>query len=226
MPMIMTSTQATSGAHPSGFVAEEFQEWMCFRVLPAIRRLASQHSVKGRNGWFKQRVYDNLCRAVDHLVTGQDPMFLISQDSDPRHTMVDHAGHSGRLRRGQAPPDRRLLQRYQQEFIDVDPQKNYMPHAVKVPDSVHVPIESLFGADKPSFKRRLLAKHNVSVRDMLDGIVEAVGEAATVEKIHRHFVHGELCMQVFSGTADEVVQHNGVHFHCTHGKWLPRDLAA
>lgn len=218
--------QTKGGQHPSGFVAHEFQEWMRFRVLPAIRRLARKHFVKGRNKWFKKKIYDELCRAVGHEATGMAPMFLISQDSDPRHTMADHAGHSGRLRRGQTPPDRRLLEKGQKGYIDVDPIKNYMPHAAKVPDSVQVAVESFFGAAKPDFKRRITSGQCATVPEMVHAISAALERAATVEKIHNHFVHGEVCMRVFAGTTDEVVEHNGVVYHCTHGKWLPRGLAA
>lgn len=36
-------------------------------------------------------------------------------------------------------------------WIDVDPHKNYMPHAAKVPDSVQVAVESFFGSVKADF---------------------------------------------------------------------------
>lgn len=65
-----------------------------------------------------------------------------------------------------------------------------------------------------------------NVCTIVEAISEAMEEAATVEKIHNHFVHGEVCMRVFAGTTDEVVQHNGKQFHRTHGRWLPRELAA
>lgn len=199
---------------------------MRLRVVPAIKQLAIQNFVKGSNTWFKQKNYDRLCTAVGHIHTGMAPLFLISQDSDPRHTMLDHGHHSGRRRRGVAPPDRRLLKRGQPGYIDLDPVKNYMPHAAKVPDSVQVPIESLFGPVKRFFKSQVAAGECGTVGAMVQAISDALLRSATVEKIHNHFVHGELCMQVFSGLEDEIVVHEGIAYHCTHGKWLPRVLAA
>lgn len=199
---------------------------MRFRVLPTINRLARKHFARGRNRWFNQKNYDKLCRAVGHVDSAMAKMFLISQDCDPRHTMLDHAGHSGLLRRGHNPPDRRLLKKGSVGYIDVNPTKNYMPHAAKVPDSVQVAVESLFGSIKQEVKSTLVAMGSFSVSEMWLAILAAVEKAGTVEKIHNHFEHGAVCMKVFAGTTDEVVQHNGKRFHCTHGKWLPRELAA
>lgn len=65
-----------------------------------------------------------------------------------------------------------------------------------------------------------------NVCDMFNAVLAAMERAGTVEKIHNHFVHGEVCMKVFAGTTNQVVEHKGKCFHCTHGKWLPRELAA
>lgn len=185
-----------------------------------------KHFGKTTRGWFRQKVYDALCAAVGHIDTGMERAFLISQDSDPRHTMLDHAGLSGRKLRGKELPDRRLLKKTQRGYIDVDPIRNYMPHAAKVPDSVQVAVESLFGVVKPDVNRKIAAGECPTVTDLCLAISVALHRFATVERIHNHFVHGDLCMRVFAGKEDEVVEHNDKVYHCTHGKWLPRELAA
>lgn len=197
-------------------------------MLPRIRQLARREFVqRGHKRWFIWKLYQDLCAAVGHVHTGMNPMFLISQDSDPRHSMIDLGGHScvGTLRTGHLP-DRRSLKHGEKGYIPVDPIKNYVPTAPKVPDSLKVPIESFFGPVKRTFKKLQHGRKHNSPSLMVKDIRAAIEKAATPEHIKHCFERGELCMQVFAGKQDEVVHAKGRVYHCTHGKWLPRDLCA
>lgn len=222
------TVQTKSRAHANGFVAEEFQEWLRLRVLIRIRQLARQHfRERDHEHWFSWKLYRELCDAVGHDHTGWDPMFLLSLDGDPRHCMKDYGGYSNisAFEAGRYV-DRRLIEHGKAGYIPIDPLKNYVPTAHKVPDSLQLPIESFFGPVKRKFKKLQHRRKENSPHLMIEDIREAIKDAATPEHIRKCFEHGELCMRVLTGKVDEVVHHKGVAYHCTYGKWLPRALRA
>lgn len=208
-------------------MADEFQEWFRFRVLPAIWRLGQQHFREGANDWFSKKLYDGLCRAVQYDQRSTIPMFLISQDSDPRHSMLDFGGHSDvRPQRKKKPIDRRTLKPGVKGCIPIDPVKNYVPSAPKVPDCLQVPIESSFAPVKHFFKQKMHSQGYQGYQGILRAMREAFRDHHTPELIRNCFEHGKLCMNVFSGPEGEPLEANGKIYHCTYGKWLPGELAA
>lgn len=207
---------------PGGFVADEYQEWLRLRALPKIREAAKQHFRKGKNHWFNQKAYDRLCADLQFCATGENPMFLLSMDSDSRHSCTDYHNLGGRGRH----MDRRLLPAGTPGYIPMDPIRNKVPSAPKVPDSLQVLFESFFGPVKRHFRRLLKDKEDPSPGEMAAAMRAAFQLCAGNGHIHHCFEHGRVCMQVFSGLENEVVEYKSTKYHCTHGKWLPRDLAA
>ena len=203
-------------------MADEFQEWFRLRALPMMKEAARQNFRKGKNHWFNQKAYDALCAAVQFCATGESPMFMWAMDSDARHSFKDYQNLGGRG----CNMDRRLLPAGTVGHIPVDPVRNQVPHAPKVPDSLQAPIEMFYGPVKRIYRRLLKDKKDPSPGEMIAAMREAFRLCADSGCIYHCFMHGRVCMQVFSGLENEVVQYKETVYHCTHGKWLPRDLAA
>lgn len=217
--------QSKGGESPAGFVADEFQEWFRLRALPAIKEAAITHFQPGVNDWFDADAYDELCAAVQFDATGEDPMFVIAQDSDPRHTMTDLGQHSSRRTAKGKPVDRRCLRRGQKGYIPIDPLRNYVPNAPKVPDCLQFPIESFYGKVKKHYRKQLANMDSPTAREMIAAMLKAFVSAQEKDAIKRCFEHGAACMQVLSGFPGETYDYNGKTYHCTYGRWMPKDLA-
>ena len=217
--------QSCEGASPAGLVSTEFQEWFRLKALPIMRDLASKHFHPGnRAEWFSFKQYCHFCWAVKKdPYNRHDPMFLVSIDSDSRHTMkhwwpkID----SGQAQRGHAE-DRRDIPFGQPGHIPIDKKINYIPTAPRVPDCIQFPIESMFATVKSKF--RLLAKaYKVKTAHELNVVIKyAFQLAATDELIKNCFRHAEENMRIFSGELEETVTIKGTQFQCTQGNWLPK----
>eukprot|EP00892_Ulva_mutabilis_P005570 jgi/Ulvmu1/3385/UM016_0001.1 len=156
-----------------------------------------------------------------------EPHFLLSLDSDSRHSMrhmwpdIDHPEHAPH-----PAQDRRDIPAGQPGHIALHPTYNYVPSAPRVPDCIQFPIESLFAAVKREFRRLINAIPNDTARDMFDAMHAAFERAATQASIERRFDHAERCMVVFSGEIGSIVELDGVVYHCVQGGWLPKVLRA
>lgn len=218
--------QAAGGARPGGLVADEFQEWFRFRVLPAVWKICQEQFIEGVNDWFEKKLYQDLCCAVGHEPGNvMEPMFLISLDSDPRHSMKDLGRHSNKLTPKGSLVDRRTLSVGEVGYIPIDPIKNYVPTAPKVPDCLQCPIEMSFSPVKRHFRGIVHEPEYKGERGMVRAMQEAFQLKHTADRIKNCFTHGELAMRVFSGREDEVVVQGDTCYHCTFGKWVPRKVA-
>lgn len=216
--------QKCDGARAGGFVATEFQEWFRLRALPEIEKLARRNFVQyGHPEWFDWSVYADLCGSVGHIPSGINPFFLISLDSDPRHSMkhwwpcIDqHLPQRGQI------PDRREIKAGLEGHIPIDKVKNYVPTAPKVPDAMQFAIESIFAPVKTRYGEIVKQFDPIRPRDMVWAIKQAFEEVATADNIRNCFRHCEENMRIFRGKEDETVTVGDTVYHCTHGNWLPK----
>jgi len=216
--------QKCGGQHPSGFVATEFQEWFRLKVLPAIKDHAGNCFKKDNSPpWFKWSLYQAACAAVGHTPTRYEPFFLVSQDSDPRHSMSHFwPGIDSAVPPHGSPPDRRLIPRGQVGHIPINKVYNYVPSAPKVPDSVQFAIESLFASVKRRYFTLMLDYPDSTPKEMVDMIRRAFAEVATPETIRNCCRHSEENMRIFCGKESDTVTIDGTVYHCTDGNWLPK----
>lgn len=225
----MCDVQTCGGERAGGFVANEFQEWFRLRVLPKIREIARQYFREhSKADWFNWSEYLDLCAAVGHKHTGIDPMFLVAQDSDSRHTMkyfklakdAKDAKKKGKKKQKHLP-DRRDIPAGKEGHIPIDKKKNYLPTAPKVPDAVQFPVESCFAPVKGRYKGSAAAGECVRPCDMARNMEGAFAECATPERIRNCFRHGMENMRIFMGKKNETVTIGDTRYHCTHGGQLP-----
>ena len=216
--------QKCGGERPGGFVATEFQEWFRLKALPGIQKAARENFLQYKGPeWFNWSSYASLCAAVGHVHSGNNPFFMISQDSDPRHSMkywwskID----AGKEIAGTII-DRRDIPAGQPGHIPIDKVKNYVPTAPKVPDSLQFAIESVFAPVKTRYYTLLHGLQHITPADMVWAMERAFDEVATPETVKKCFHHCEENIRIFCGKEDESVRLGGVQYHCTHGNWLPK----
>lgn len=215
--------QRCGGASPSGLVAVEFQEWFRLEALPAIKQLAQDNFHQGnREPWFSYKDYSNLCRAAGRDPKDRtNPMFLVAQDCDSRHSMR-HFWPNIDARRPQRGPtmDRRDIPLGESGCIPIDKECNYLPSAPKVPDCIQFPIESTFAAVKKVFKKLVKQKEPSTAAELYALIQESFDKGATKETIFNCFKHAEGNMQIFAGLENETVTIGNTCFQCVRGNQL------
>lgn len=217
--------QTVEGGSPSGFVQVEFQEWLRLRVIPAVREACKKAFVQRRHpAWFVWKLYQEFCAAVGHTPEGENPLFLLSFDSDPRHGMkynwmkIDHPGFKGRV------PDRRDIEFGKPGHIPVDKLKNFVPTAAKVPDAHQFPVESLFARAKTAYYNHLGDNQAPTPAQMWNSIEHAFREvSADSETVQNIFEHGDGNMRLFATKTDTELVLKGKRYYGTDGGWLPED---
>lgn len=207
------------------------------RALPKIKEFA-RNNFRERNHapWFKWKDYCDLCAAVGHEPDDEEPMFLVAQDCDSRHSMkyfwaaIDAKNDKKKQDQPDSDEDeeevpcpyRWDIPAYEPGHIPIDKHKNYLPTAPKVPDAVQFPIESCFAPVKRRFRALAHAGQCSTPAEMMAAIERAFEECATVHNIRRCFEHGADNMQIFMGTEQQTVLINHTVHHCTHGGPLPK----
>ena len=221
---MLGNVQTIEGNKAGGFVQVEFQEWLRLRVLPAVRQACKKAFVQhGHPAWFVWKVYQEFCDAVGHIPKGDDPLFLLSFDSDPRHGMrhywlrFDNPGYKGKL------PDRRDIQYGEHGHIPVDKEKNYVPTAPKVPDAHQFAVESLFARAKTAYYQHLGDNQAPTPAEMWASIEHAFRVVANSETVQNCFQHGNDNMLLFAAKPDTELVLKGKRFYGTDGGWLPED---
>lgn len=218
--------QTKDGKKPSAFVADEWQEWLRLRAIPAMNKAAKAHFRDGANQWFSAKAYAALKAAV-----GWDksrPLYLLAHDQDPRHSMRDMAHYRHELTRTAHPEDkdRRSYPKGTGRWIELDADKQYVPTAPRVPDTVQQPIELLFSNIKPAVKQATRHMLEYSVYDMIREIELAFDRYATPDGIAKAFAHAHDSLRIWSGKEGRTVEVRGVTFYCTHGGWVQRRMRA
>lgn len=195
-------------------------------MLPHIREVARKHfHERDHPEWFKWSKYVDLCSAVGHSLDGMDPMFMLAQDRDSRHTLRHFLPERTAKKAGLSKPA--AVYRYDippltEGHIPIDKHKNFLPSAPRVPDAVQFPVESLFASVKKRFKQFADAGECETPADMVCAIKRAFAEVATPETIRHCFEHGETNMQIFMGTTDQIVTVGDTNYHCTDGDQLSK----
>lgn len=217
--------QTIQGEKAAGFVQVEFQEWLRLRVIPAVRAACKKAFVQhGHPAWFVWKVYQDFCDAVGHIPKGEDPLFLLSFDSDPRHGMshywlkLDHQGFKGKV------PDRRDIEPGKNGHIPVDKHKNYVPTAPKVPDAHQFAVESLFARAKTAYYKHLGDNQAPTPAEMWTSIEHAFRVVSCdSQTVQNCFQHGNDNMLLFAAKRDTELVLKGKRYYGTDGGWLPED---
>lgn len=105
--------------------------------------------------------------------------------------------------------------------MPLDAVQNRFPSAARMPDTVQSPIESLFATIKREYWRVLAHLGDDSSASMIRAIGEAVSKCATIQRIHRNWLHAENSLRLFGGEVGTTVHIDGGEFHCTDGNWVP-----
>ena len=177
----------------------------------------------GAPEWFNWKCYQDMCAAVGHtLQTGEgvQPMFLISLDSDSRHGMLYHWLKMDDSNYDGPVPDRRDIPPGQPGHIPIDKQKNYVPLAKKVQDSMQFAIESIFASVKRAFSVIAGDRTNLTPAQMWECVQQAFRDGATPEIVQNCFRHGDENMRIFAATEETVVNIQGQDWKGTNGGWL------
>lgn len=212
-------------------MATEFQEWFRLRALPAIIAAAQQNFQSVHPpAWFDAAAYKQLCDAAGVPVDCPQPMFLVSQDSDSRHSMTHFWPEiDARSRRSSIPKsaiDRRTIPAGQYGHIGIHPLYNYVPTAPKVPDCIQLPIECLFSPIKHEFHKERRARKLQEPSVLMSLVKEVFERDATPERIGKCWDHACKALSVFSALTTETVLIDGVEYSGTHGNVLPKRLRA
>jgi hypothetical protein len=149
--------QNMRGHTPQAFCAMEYQEWMRCRAIPAMDAVAASEFRMYANSWFGAQelaFYRRLQKACDHPSHRKRPCALIAADQAPTHCWVD-VDHYIEFK---TKRDRRDIPALQRGHIALDKERDFMPTAPKVPDTLQQPIEMIFATVKREVRKRLAAR--------------------------------------------------------------------
>ena len=204
----------------------EWQDWFVGEALPAARNFADGEFVdKGPGHWFDQAKYIAMCQATGHEPYSPHRKFLLSHDSDPRHSfkaMVEVNGTQMRI-------DRRLLPPGGNMAIPVHKDLDYVPLCAKVPDCIQSPIEMFFAPVKEEFRKLLSECRLLNLDTGPEAVVETALQAfknkGSAERVNNCWKHAAKSLLVWSTPSDKWVKIGDKWFKGTHGNWVPKELA-
>lgn len=186
-----------------------------------MQEFANAYFVKGRTGWFKAEAYDELVACTGHDAASPDRKFLVSHDSDPRHSFKTYTAHRHQR-------DRRDMQPGQPLWMPTDKVRDYVPTGIRVPDCVQSPVEMMFASVKAEYKSLLQARRSerrsVTVNDVVSMMREAFATKALRGDIEKCWEHAMKALRVWCTPRGEWVNIDGVQYRGTGGNWLPREL--
>lgn len=219
------TVQKVGGDQPHGFCAMEWQDWFLVEALPAARRFADTHFVKGANDWFSERSYEALCRATAHNVSSPHKKFLWSHDFDSSHSFKHHTVENGR----HVERDRRLLPAGTKLAIPVDPARDYVPLCRRVQDCIQSPIEMIFSPVKTEFRKQISnlrrAHHDTSPAVVIETALAAFRSTVDQQRVFRCWSHAFKSLLVWTTPNGAWVEIDGVQYRGTGGNLVPKELA-
>lgn len=219
------TVQTVGGEQASGFTCMEWQDWFLAEALPAAQHFADTHFVRRANDWFDERSYEALCRATGYDTASGHKKFLISHDSDSRHSFKHH----GVVRGKKVEVDRRLLPQGSYLAIPIHPTRDYVPLCRRVQDCIQSPVEMVFAHVKVEF-RRLIAQlrregHETSPQVVVETALAAFNAKVDKTRVYNCWSHAFKSLLVWTTPRDRWVTIEGVQYKGTGGNWVPQELA-
>lgn len=212
---------------PKAFVGEEFSEWLRLRAIPAMQQAAHENFRAGKHDWFDDFKYKQMQDALG--MAGDRACYMLSLDCDGRHACSDFWGlrdATARKVKGYKMRDRRDIPQGERGWIDMGTHQ-LVPSAKRVPDTIQQPIECFFGV----IKRKVRCVYQDDPQNGWQAMLRAINSVFNSDwcrglTFERYWDHAEVALRVFSGLRHEQVQIGLIKYaKCTHGGWVPAELA-
>ena len=194
-------------------------------MLPDLQKVANRY-FNCNSDWFDQAEYNELVRVTGHDES-KGRKFLLTHDSDPRHSFKQPTVENGVRRASGQRMDRRLLPASAKDSIPLHPVKDYVPSAPKVQDCIQSPIEMVLSQVKQEFRElfRLYTSMRGPVytpENMFSLVKLAFFSKVTPRLCAACWEHGCKAIRVWKTPSNSTLVVNGKTVFGTGGNQVPR----
>lgn len=192
-------------------------------VIPTLQAKAAE----AFPGLSRNDAYNQLMRDLDWDEEEFGPCFLLAMDKDRRHSFVDYRHYRNeRQNTGRGKKrDRRELEYGQGDHIQFQ-DRQLIPSAQRVPDTIQQPVELCVGWIKRRVRKTLKGVHKLTFEHLRDAVVDACEELNATDHIKSFWDHATKAIAIFAAEEGKkvkvTVKNKEKIFHGTRGGWVQK----
>lgn len=224
----LSAVQTSVGTRPKSYVAEENQEWLRLRALPAIIKAANEHFVFSHHPRIDRSLYESFVQDLGVDASRRHASFMLAEDQATTHSwrskryydkLPSATGHTSSI-------DRLKLSRGTRGWVDFDPDQDLLPTAKKVQDCIQSPIEMSWAVPRRQTRLELSQLEGpVTWQQLIDTFCEKYRATVTPDFCERCFNHALKAVHIVCTPAGETItiEKDGKDHtvHGTGGGWAP-----
>lgn len=195
-------------------------------VIPTLQTTAATHFPKLP----QSEAYEQLKRDLNWDEQEWGTCYLVGMDRDRRHSWTDFRSYrSERAATGRGKKrDRRLVEYGQGDHIQFQ-ERQLIPSAARVPDTIQQPVESCIGWIKRRVRCMTRGDRTLTYEKMRASIVTACEELNNSGNIKKFWDHSCKAIAVFAAEKNQKVKVNvrgkDQTFRGTQGGWVSKKLS-